>query len=89
VSKRKKVIKENPDKDVKKSTSPITKSGFWQNSRLHLIIIGALAAVLYANTLGCDYTWDDAIVITENDFTKTAGLLWNIKSRTSPSLGIY
>ncbi len=72
MSKRKKVIKENPVKEVKKPTTRTTKSGFWYNPRLHILIIGALAAVLYANTLGCDYTWDDAIVITENDFTKTA-----------------
>jgi len=71
VSKRKKHTQANPTaKNTRQKTA--TKSGFLRNSRLHLIILGALAAVLYANTLGCDYTWDDAIVITDNDFTKSA-----------------
>jgi len=50
----------------------VPKNNFLTNTKLHVIIVAALAVVLYANTLGCDYTWDDAIVITENDFTKTA-----------------
>jgi len=65
VSKSKKNIQEKPSKTAK-------KTDFLRNLRLHLIIIGVLAVVLYANTLGCDYTWDDAIVITSNDFTKSA-----------------
>ncbi len=68
---RKKNTQTKPSSDnVAQKTA--TKIGFLSNVRLHLIIIAALAAVLYANTLGCDYTWDDAIVITENDFTKSA-----------------
>ena len=68
---RKKNTQSNP---TPKATAQKTanKSGFLRNSRLHLAILAALAAVLYANTLGCDYTWDDAIVITDNDFTKSA-----------------
>ncbi len=43
------------------------------NSKLHYILIAALAFVLYANTLGHDYCQDDAIVIKENMYT-TQGL---------------
>lgn len=52
----------------------VNNSSFWINKKLHLIIIAAVAGLLYANTLGCDYTWDDAIVITENEFTTSANL---------------
>ncbi len=68
---RKKNTQSNPTPKVTAQKTAV-KSGFLRNSRLHLIILAALAAVLYANTLGCDYTWDDAIVITDNDFTKSA-----------------
>lgn len=44
--------------------------GFWENTRLHLGIIAALAFLLYANTLTHLYCQDDAIVITENMFTQ-------------------
>lgn len=64
MSKRRPIKKETPTR--------VSKSGFLSNQKLHIITIGLLATVLYANTIGCDYTWDDAIVITENDFTKTA-----------------
>jgi tetratricopeptide (TPR) repeat protein len=43
---------------------------FWNNQKLHLILIFALSFVLYANTLTHDYTLDDSIVIIDNDFTK-------------------
>ncbi|MEQ8910034.1 MAG: tetratricopeptide repeat protein [Vicingaceae bacterium] len=39
-----------------------------QKKAIGLIVICGF--LLYANTLGHDYTLDDAIVITENDFTK-------------------
>ena len=68
---RKKNTQANP-KSKATAQKTASKSGFLRNLRLHLIILAALAAVLYANTLGCDYTWDDAIVITNNDFTKSA-----------------
>ncbi len=44
-------------------------SGIWQNTRFHLLTIGLLALLLYANTLGHRYAQDDAIVITENMYT--------------------
>ncbi len=51
----------------KKSVADI---GFLENSKLHLMIIFLLAVLLYANTLWNDYAQDDAIVITDNMFTK-------------------
>ena len=47
-----------------------TKKSFWKNSRLHSLLIMLLAFILYANTLGHDYTQDDAIVIYDNMFTQ-------------------
>lgn len=46
-----------------------------QLSRLHRwggLLLAALAFVLYANTLGHQFAFDDAIVITENQFTQKA-----------------
>ncbi|MEL7124509.1 MAG: tetratricopeptide repeat protein, partial [Bacteroidota bacterium] len=40
------------------------------NTRMHLIVLFLLSFLLYANTFGHDYAQDDAIVITENMFTK-------------------
>ncbi len=44
-----------------------TKYGF---ARWHVVFIAAIAFLLYANTLGHEYTQDDAIVITENMYTQ-------------------
>ncbi len=38
--------------------------------RWHVIILAALAALLYANTLTNDYALDDGLVITENPYTR-------------------
>lgn len=46
------------------------KITFWNNQKLHLILIFALSFVLYANTLSHDYALDDSIVIIDNEFTK-------------------
>jgi tetratricopeptide (TPR) repeat protein len=43
---------------------------WFTNAKLHMIIIGVFAAVLYVNTLGHQYALDDSIVIIDNDFTK-------------------
>lgn len=43
---------------------------FFGNLRLQSLLLFALAFVLYANTLGHGFTQDDAIVITDNKFTK-------------------
>lgn len=42
---------------------------WFTNIRLHCLIIFAFSFMLYANTLGHDYTQDDAIVIYDNEFT--------------------
>ena len=46
-----------------------TQTGFWQNTRLQIYVIAAVAFLLYANTLTHDFCQDDAIVITDNMFT--------------------
>jgi tetratricopeptide (TPR) repeat protein len=53
-------------------TSKQGSTDWWNKlSRLHqLIIIAICSFALYANTLGHDYAIDDAIAITQNDFTK-------------------
>ena len=65
-------MSKNKKNTKQKAVKTTTKPDFLRNPRLHLVIIAALATMLYANTLGCDYTWDDAIVITDNNFTKSA-----------------
>ncbi len=56
---------------AEKNNSSVNTSPNWlTNSRLHYLIIGLLAFGLYANTLGHDFCQDDAIVITDNMFTK-------------------
>lgn len=55
-------------------SSTLKNSPAWlQQSRLHLILLFALGFLLYVNTLSHQYTQDDAIVITDNVFTR-AGL---------------
>lgn len=44
--------------------------GWLLNARLQAWLLFALGFLLYANTLSHDYTQDDAIVITDNMFTK-------------------
>lgn len=53
--------------------STATAPNLWWNnlSRMHQILIVAITSILlYGNTLNHGYTIDDAIVITQNDFTK-------------------
>jgi Flp pilus assembly protein TadD len=54
----------------RKRSSGTSEKSFFTNQRLHLIILFVFGFLLYANTLSHDYTVDDAIVITENDFVK-------------------
>jgi len=42
---------------------------WYQNQKLHLILIGLFSLVLYFNTINHDFALDDAIVITENEYT--------------------
>lgn len=55
-------------KSGRKSPSPGTPLPWWKK-HTHWILF-AFGFLLYANTLGHDYTQDDAIVIYENMFTK-------------------
>ena len=56
---------------IKKAT-PVTRqgAGFWENTKWHSLIIFFLASLIYCNTLGHDFTQDDAIVITDNMYTQ-------------------
>lgn len=54
----------------KKTTRKVAANPFFTNKKLHLIILFVFGFLLYANTIGHDYTLDDAIVITDNDFVK-------------------
>ncbi len=59
-------------KKRKKSTKKAALAGqpnWFKNKVLHGIILFALGFLLYANTLGHEYTQDDAIVIYDNEFT--------------------
>ena len=60
------------DKKAKVSASPSNFKGapsWFQNQKLHLILIGLFSLVLYFNTINHDFALDDAIVITENEYT--------------------
>lgn len=48
----------------------ISNYSFIENRKYQLIVIFLFAVVLYSNTLFNDYAQDDAIVITDNMFTK-------------------
>ncbi|MEM9848513.1 MAG: tetratricopeptide repeat protein [Bacteroidota bacterium] len=56
-------------KHKKKKVIHRTLPNWWTNSRLHAIIVFAFCVSLYANTIGHNYTQDDAIVIYDNMFT--------------------
>jgi len=69
------MAKKNKQSSAKrKKTVQLKNSPAWfQNQRLHMILLFTLGFLLYANTFGHQYTQDDAIVITDNVFT-TEGL---------------
>lgn len=59
---------------IKSSTSGLKGQPAWlSNVPLHCGLIFLLAFMFYSNTIGHDYTQDDAIVIYDNEFT-TQGL---------------
>ena len=65
------------NKKTPKVSIPPTKNSlrkdyptWFTNNSLHCLLIMVLSFVLYANTLTHDYTQDDAIVITDNEFTE-------------------
>ncbi len=57
-------------KSKKRDLNNINDKTWVINEKFHLFIVFLVSFVLYANTLRNDYTQDDAIVITDNMFTK-------------------
>ncbi len=49
---------------------PLPKTSKWESRKVHLIILAILSILMYVNTITHQYTQDDAIVITDNEFTK-------------------
>ncbi len=60
---QRKVKKKKPKKQAPQTTPPK------QNLRLYAILLFAFSFLLYANTFNNDFALDDAIVITQNEFT--------------------
>lgn len=55
----------------RKKTAQLQGTPAWyEQQRLHIILLFTLGFLLYANTFGHQYTQDDAIVITDNVFTQ-------------------
>ncbi len=73
-SKRNKNKKEKLKKEVSEVTQPNHRSkkesAFYLKPKWHMFSLFVLGFLLYANTLGHDYTQDDAIVIYDNMFTQ-------------------
>lgn len=59
-----------PKQQSKRAVKSSVSNSFFVNKKLHLIILFVFGFLLYANTITHDYTVDDAIVITDNDFVK-------------------
>ena len=69
------MAKRKPSKSSSKKSTPRKKEAptIWNNRQWHQYLILIFGFLLYANTIPHDYTQDDAIVITENEYT-TQGL---------------
>lgn len=65
-----KVKNETPKHEIASGINEDIGRSFLYLPKWHIIILGAVAFMLYANTLGHDYTQDDAIVIYDNMFTQ-------------------
>jgi protein O-mannosyl-transferase len=44
--------------------------GYFKNTTFRYVFLAAMCFVFYGNTIGNDYAFDDAVVITENQFTQ-------------------
>lgn len=67
---KRKTDKKSNRKSKRTAPKPATDLPVWFTSgKLHAVIIFLFACLLYANTLGHEYTLDDAIVIYDNEFT--------------------
>lgn len=53
----------------KSETVPTKETSFWSSNKIG-ILLALFAFVLYANTIGHGYAFDDSIVITQNNFTQ-------------------
>ena len=67
---RKQKNAKNRNGQPKRAAQKMASHPFFTNKKLHLIILFVFGFLLYANTIGHDYTVDDSIVITDNDFVK-------------------
>jgi len=73
MSKKKRPVKKPLGKNTPKPKAVASSSGlltFLTNKRLVCLLISLFSFALYYNTIGHDYTQDDAIVITDNMYTK-------------------
>lgn len=68
--------KKQVKKQIPKSPPPAAKVQWFQQARLVAMGLFLLSVLLYANTLGHDYTLDDAIVITDNVIVKQGVSGW-------------
>jgi len=63
-------VKKKKGKIIKNRTDAYSSVKWFNNVKIHKIIIFFFAIVLYTNTLFNEYAQDDAIVITDNMFTQ-------------------
>ncbi len=73
MAKQKRLPKKAPGKNIPRpnpTSSPGGLLSFLTNKRLNCLLILLFSFVLYFNTIKHDYTQDDAIVITDNMYTK-------------------
>ncbi len=67
---KKKIYRDDAPNSIDSEPEGTELKDLLYSSKWHIIIIGIIAFVLYANTLGHDYTQDDAIVIYDNMYTQ-------------------
>ena len=68
-NKTKPIVKEAAKKQTEELFQPVAVTSFFSNKIIYLIII-LFSFAYYGNTVLNDYSLDDAIVITQNEFTK-------------------
>lgn len=71
------MAKKKGNKKKKQATTPKVELGFpsyFTNTKLLSAVLFVVSFLIYTGTLGHEFTQDDAIVITENDFTKAGDI---------------
>ncbi|MGK0391620.1 MAG: hypothetical protein ACI94Y_004387, partial [Maribacter sp.] len=73
------MAKKKGNSKKKKQDKPTTKvevgfPSYFTNTKLLCAVLFVVSFLIYAGTLGHEFTQDDAIVITENDFTKAGDI---------------